>query len=985
MHRCATVFGVRVVLGLSRARSEPREGVSFSVVRLPGGFHRAWRAVGQVGLIGWLGVGLHAESGTLTAFWSDAGQLVVCRPGEELLRVGTAVWGPGWRWADGSWQSQVVTGSAVAVFRTHLDKAAVELHAQVVRTAPDVLELASELKTDRDVALTLFVIELAPGKTFAGRSVMVESGTNRTAVPCPFGRRTLGQQVQALRLTDAAGRQTGVRLEPACEVTADGPARIVLAKDRLPADSPRRGHLRLQLPEPTDWFPSQSGLPDEPGLESWYVWQPTGELSNSVLSLAAWLDKPAGKHGRIQRQADQLIYNQRPIKLWGLNLCYSACAPEKALAERRASFYPHYGINAVRLHKFADGRGWQGIQANSSAAEYDPAGLDRMDYQVAQFKAAGIYVVLSAHFGTIRLGPADRRAVPFLDEFGALLGPEDRVTAPHSAFFYSPQLQDLHIRQIVNLLKHRNPYTGLTYAEDPVVCALEIINEQSALFYTSMEPLKRSPTLRRQAAEQFSNWLRRKYGSHDALLKAWGQRALDSFTADGFPAGEHLDRNNILPLGNPWYWDPQQLAGSQAFRKQRLLDTLQFLYELQCQAYDRYVAAVRQAGYPGEIIGSNWQAGRAYSHYANLHSDARVGLIDRHNYFGGGGGRGAKGQFNPASMLARAGSGLLSTGLQQVHDRPFMLSEWIHVFPNEWGVEGPAIVAAYGLGLQGWDASFMFQNNDQAAFSRQLGGSQWDVMAPQILGVFPAVARQVWRGDVRQADQAVVRPVHVPSLFEGRLAFEDRLVQGYDDKELDSNVVPARALAVARCTVQFTDRWQEATRFDLKPYQQDGWLVASTGQLRWREAPDSLAGGYFTIDTPGTKAVIGFAQGHACHLGQVRITPQSRFAAIYVTALAREATVDSDTELLVVALGRARNTGMKFSPTGDQLLDKGKAPIRLEPVKATIALQTRRVLAVHRLDHDGRRTGQTLPATNNSFTIDGARDQTPYYLISCQD
>ena len=29
----------------------------------------------------------------------------------------------------------------------------------------------------------------------------------------------------------------------------------------------------------------------------------------------------------------------------------------------------------------------------------------------------------------------------------------------------------------------------------------------------------------------------------------------------------------------------------------RLLDTLQFLYELQCEAYDRYIAAVRKAGY----------------------------------------------------------------------------------------------------------------------------------------------------------------------------------------------------------------------------------------------------------------------------------------------------------------------------------------------------------------------------------------------------
>ena len=37
----------------------------------------------------------------------------------------------------------------------------------------------------------------------------------------------------------------------------------------------------------------------------------------------------------------------------------------------------------------------------------------------------------------------------------------------------------------------------------------------------------------------------------------------------------------------------------------------------------------------GEILGSNWQAGSNLSHYYNLWSDAQVGILDRHNYFGG--------------------------------------------------------------------------------------------------------------------------------------------------------------------------------------------------------------------------------------------------------------------------------------------------------------------------------------------------------------
>jgi hypothetical protein len=711
--------------------------------------------------------------------------------------------------------------------------------------------------------------------------------------------------------------------------------------------------------------------------QDWYPFDAESNPARGEIGLEDWIEKPAGLHGRITRQDDKLLYDGKPIQLWGLNLCYGSCAPDKPLADQRAAFYPKYGINSVRLHKFADGSGWAGIQSQESAAEYDPEGLDRMDYQVAKFKEAGIYVKLSAHFGTIKAGPADKRDIPYLEEFGRFDGKKNRIAVPHSAIFYSPEIQTLHIRQIVNLLDHKNPYTGLTYAADPAVAVIEIVNEQSILFYTSPEPLKASPTLRRQVGERFSAWLHKKYGSRQGLLKAWGERSFDSFQGDGFePVGEDLDKGNILPIGNPWYWDPDQLAGSQAYRRQRLLDTLEFLTGLEREFYTRYVQAVRDAGYDGELLGSNWQAGRALSHFANLYADYEVGTIDRHNYFGGAK-RGDKGAVNNASMLSRAGSGSLSSGLQQVADRPFMLSEWIHCFPNEWGVEGPAIIGAYGMGLQGWDVSYMFQNSDNAAFSRALGGSTWDVTTPQILGVFPAVARQVLRGDVNEAEPLAVRNVHVPSLFGGRLGFDDKVTQGYDDKELDGNKVSARSLAAARSVVAFTPEWRETPGFDLRPCEKDGFLVSSTGQLRWKEGPQ----GFFTMDTAATQAVVGFAAGRSCELSDVTIVLKSRFAAVYVTAQGKDETLADAGKLLIVAIARARNTGMQFNDVGDRLLAKGEAPILMEPVEAAITLKRSGPVRVRLLDHDGLATERTIDVENGTFQIDGRRDKTPYYLV----
>ncbi|MCP4589972.1 MAG: hypothetical protein GY842_04455, partial [bacterium] len=228
----------------------------------------------------------------------------------------------------------------------------------------------------------------------------------------------------------------------------------------------------------------------------------------------------------------------------------------------------------------------------------------------------------------------------------------------------------------------------------------------------------------------------------------------------------------------------------------------------------------------------------------------------------------------------------------------FTLSEWIHVFPNEWGVEGPALLGAYGCGLQGWDVSYLFQNRDSGGFSERIGRDRWDVTAPQVLGVFPAVARQVLRGDVKESERCVSLRVHVPSLAQGRLGFTDRVVQQYDVKTFDTDKVPARALAVARCAVEFTEDEQETPAFDTTSFERDGFLVSSTGQLKWKEGLETGQAGYFTIDSLGTKAVVGFAENQECRLGSVTITPQCRFAAVYVTALGPDEIIRSTKRLL---------------------------------------------------------------------------------------
>jgi hypothetical protein len=907
----------------------------------------------------------------LAGYPTAEGSLVLSDAQGVVLEVAPVAFGPNWAWTGFKTTVSADGGGTRIALDAQLGRDKTPLHVviQATATAPRQLHLQASATVERDCDSTMVILSLNPGGRFHGpNQAAVTSGGGTVLREVPLGREPLGEAVTSVVYGhDAAA--LGLTFATPTPVLADGQARLVLGRDRLHAGTTYAIFCTVSTPQDLTWYPVPGAVPDPAGFADWFPWQPSSDFADQGdLGLADWQSAPAGNDGRVVRVGDHLEVGGKAAKFWGINLTYAFCSPPKETAERRARFYAKYGFNAVRLHKYADGPGWAGIQSAGSFAEFDPAALDRMDYQVAQFKAQGLRIKLSPTFG-ICLGNGDRAAVPYLEEFGKLdpKKADARVRAEHGAVWFSRELQDLQIRQTTNLLTHRNPYTGLTYAEDPAVLVVELYNEDSALFYGTMGQLQKRPTLRQRAAEAFSAWLTTRYHDDAGLAAAWGAEAINSFRAEGF-SGESLAAHSVVPAGNPWFYDPEQLTGSQAVKARRLHDTMRFLYETQNAFWERFSAALRASGYHGEILGSNWIAGRGFSHFYNLHSDTQLGIVDRHNYFSG-----------PGSMLEQAGKGILSIGLCQVAEHPFSLSEWVPTRPNEWLAEGPAVIGAYGMGLQGWDVSFLFQNGDEGHFRDRIGKEEFDVCAPPLFALLPMIARQVRRGDVSEATVTAPLRVNLAALQEGNLGFSDHSRAVGDVKVNDTSAVPAAALAVARCAVEFTPQPAPTPVFDLAPFRQDGALVSSTNQLRWYEG-DRPTSGCFTIDTPATKAVVGFAPGRTFHLGDVTITVHTPFAAVYVTAAGRD---DRDLagakRILIAAVARAYNTGMKMRD--GRVLVSGAGPILMEPVRAEIELPVLQGFTVAALDHDGRRTTGTLPVTNGKILVDGVAQRTVYWEI----
>ena len=707
--------------------------------------------------------------------------------------------------------------------------------------------------------------------------------------------------------------------------------------------------------ENPEQLPVTSAGPD------WYPLQPVTDIGPSVIGMENWLPKPAGARGPIKIVGDHFeSADGKPVKFWGTNLCYGANVPLKAAADFHAARFVKYGINCVRLHKFLHPGVNYGIGDPNDGTKFAPEPLAKFDYYTSVLAKNGVYFTFSPIFGfEVRPGNKDR-VVAY-----------DEIIKNKNAYClvnYAEDIQDLVAEMYTNLLTHKNPNTGKTYAEDPALAAVEIQNEDN-IFWGKMKAVYPAcPTYAKLLEGRFSDWLKEKYGSEDKLKTAWGE---------AIKATESLENRNIAIEKDPWFSSIYNLPGKTGGPRLRLLDNAAFLHHTQDKYYAKITKAIRSTGYQGPIIGSPWQAASMVPYFYNLKSDATVGLVDRHNYYAG----------LTRSMLTKPGSGYLGTGLQQVIDRPFSVSEWIHNWPSPYAAEGPAIMATYGLGLQDWDASWQFQSGrglGEAEAMRPLSGGGdkhdiWTVDTPVNLGQYPALARMVFRSDVKPGAVISIRQISDENLATGNFDFEEKLVQSEQgDEKVFTSTVPAAALAAGRIGVQFTgEKSAKSTMPDMTTAEKDGIIVSNTGQLAW----DHNGLGFFTVNTAATKAAVGFHTGKPLVCDQVTITPDAQFASIFLTALEPDKTLANCKGALLTALARQCNTGFSMSAT-NAVISKGTAPTLLEPVKATIAIAGRKIAAVNVLNHEGRRNeGQTVKLEGTSFQIDTGRDKTFYYEV----
>ena len=905
--------------------------------------------------------------------------------GGRLLSIEPLVFGPNYGWSGVNGKYAEKDGGAetgISGEITNTDKIKFGGRIRITPEGKRKFTVNGVFNVAQDTDLKFATLWTTPGPRFQGpgRLTWIDGDGKETVDSSPpnNGNPADMADVKQFVIRDADGNAITITYDRPRSTPAHGQLRIPMVRDHIKADEPAEWSFTFEFPFDIDMYFTVEKIPDPANIGEWFAWSAKSDSGPSVIGLESLIEAPAGKHGRVRSEGGRLVYNGKPFKLWGVNNCFDyGNAPKKEVADRRAAWFAKYGLNSVRLIQVTNGPGWAGIMSQRSALRFNPDALGRMDYYVHALKEKGIYVSLSTNFG-LQIGPDDVPKVP-----EGTLEPANNIgwaRFPDAALWLVPEAQDMQIEQMIMILKHTNPHTGLTYAEDPAVACVCLINENNPYFYSVWGKVNSMPALKKIAGKKFAAWLRQKYATEADMLAAWGPRGGYNCAPDQGTVDEKWD-GPIYPFGNPWFWDrvDEGADNSQAFRRGRLIDAALFWEELHLDFFRRFVKAIRDTGYDGELVGGNWTAGAHFPHYLNLLADAEVGWIDRHNYFDG-----------PHSMLSDPGSGSISVGLNtQMDNRPYMMSEWIHTSKPMWGdstrpsafdlgAEGPIIHAAYGMGLQGWDASYIFENGNDGVF-RNVLREMWDMTQPNIIGTFPAAARMVLRDDVKESELLFTRNVHWDSLRKGLVSFNDTFTQDADVKNANSDTLPQRLLAVGRMVVKLNDEPAPTETVDPAQFMKDGKYVSATGELEWKPGETRGRNGWLTVNTPNTQAMAGFTKGEPMRLADVDIQTSNDFAVIYVSSLDNVKPIAEAQNLLITVMAKIRNTNQKT--VGFSSIDWGVGPILLEPVVAEITLKRPGAFTVHILDQDGRRTGDTLPVNGRVITFDTAVDKTIYYEI----
>jgi len=332
--------------------------------------------------------------------------------------------------------------------------------------------------------------------------------TEERPLPVPMSHY---ENVASVALRTASDEATRMVFDPPLFVHCDHSELRVFSggKTDVRAGETFTQEIVLELPHAAAFEPANRYV----DMAGWFLLDldQAGDFSApSVLGMESWLDGSAGKHGFVQVKGKDFVFEDgTPARFWGVNQCNRGVCPEPEQAVQWADKWAKHGVNLVRMHKFI-GHGWRdsGIHDNDDTQKFNEEMARRWDNYNARLAERGIYTGWSQFYG-LKLTPADKDRVRAYDEImKTTQGPPWYQATTIGLVNFAPDLQDLHIAILKNLLNRVNTVTGRRYADSPSLAYIEIQNEDD-IFFGYVPLVNQCPTYKKYVDGEFCKWLRK--------------------------------------------------------------------------------------------------------------------------------------------------------------------------------------------------------------------------------------------------------------------------------------------------------------------------------------------------------------------------------------------------------------------------------------------------------------------------------------------
>ena len=303
---------------------------------------------------------------------------------------------------------------------------------------------------------------------------------------------------------------------------------------------------------------------------------------------------------------------------------------------------------------------------------------------------------------------------------------------------------------------------------------------------------------------------------------------------------------------------------------------------------------------------------------------------------------------NTTQVAAPDGGALGSLAVYRVAGKPFTVSEYNVPAPNDYASEALPMYSAIAA-AQDWDAIYAYTYLDFSA--------RWD--ADHLLGFFdlagnpaalsflPVAALTFRQGLLAPARTVAQLTLPATTEKDPPLVGEGALAKLWTAAGLPPSLLSSRRLEIASSTKHAAAAKKPGSK---EPVSQIVWNA---------DAPDPT----FTVDAPALRVAAGKIAGTAFDLGDVHFTvgelPRGD-ASIALVAL-DGLPLPVSKEMLLVAVARVENSGMKWNDERTGLTSWGHGPAVAEFVPLTVTLPWPRLRA-SRLDPAGGVAAE-LPVT----------------------